>query len=97
MDKDLKSIGELFATDDTGMTDQLQELTELYADSLEGRLKEKKDSLADQKDYYQDRIDGIEIRLESIEARLTRKFSDMEVAISMLQAQGQSLSGLGKG
>lgn len=97
MDKDLKSIGELFATDDTGMTDQLQELTELYADSLEGLLKEKKDSLADQKDYYQDRIDGIEIRLESIEARLTRKFSDMEVAISMLQAQGQSLSGLGKG
>jgi len=96
MDKDLKSIGELFATDDTGMTDQLQDLTELYADSLEGLLKEKKDSLADQKNYYQDRIDSIELRLESIESRLTRKFSDMEVAISMLQAQGQSLTGLGR-
>lgn len=95
MDKDLKSIGELFATDDTGMTDQLQELTELYADSLEGLLKEKKDSLSDQASYYQDRIDSIELRLESIEQRLTRKFSDMEVAISMLQAQGQSLTGLG--
>ncbi len=94
MDKDLKSIGELFATDDTGMADQLQNLTELYADNLEGLLKEKKDSLSDQKDYYQDRIDSIELRLESIEARLTRKFSDMEVAISMLQAQGQSLTGL---
>ena len=70
-------------------------VTELYADNLEGLLKEKKDSLSDQKDYYQDRIDSIELRLESIEARLTRKFSDMEVAISMLQAQGQSLSGLG--
>ena len=95
MDKDLKSIGELFATDDTGMTDRFQELTELYAESLEGLLKEKKDSLSDQKSYYQDRIDSIEIRLESIEARLVRKFSDMEVAISMLQAQGQSLTGLG--
>jgi len=95
MDKDLKSIGELFATDDTGMADQFQELTELYADNLEGLLKEKKDSLSDQKSYYQDRIDSIEMRLESIESRLTRKFSDMEVAISMLQAQGQSLTGLG--
>jgi flagellar hook-associated protein 2 len=95
MDKDLKSIGELFATDDTGMSDKLQTLTELYADSLEGLLKEKKDSLSDQKSYYQDRIDSIELRLESIEERLVRKFSDMEVAISMLQAQGQSLSGLG--
>jgi flagellar hook-associated protein 2 len=95
MDKDLKSIGQLFATDDTGMTDKLQTLTELYADSLEGLLKEKKDSLSDQKSYYQDRIDSIEVRLESIEQRLMRKFSDMEVAISMLQAQGQSLSGLG--
>jgi flagellar hook-associated protein 2 len=95
MDKDMKSIGELFATDDTGMTDQLQVITELYADNLEGLLKEKKDSLSDQKNYYQDRIDSIEIRLESIESRLTRKFSDMEVAISMLQAQGQSLTGLG--
>jgi flagellar capping protein FliD len=91
----LKSIGQLFATDDTGMTDKLQTLTELYADSLEGLLKEKKDSLSDQKSYYQDRIDSIEVRLESIEQRLMRKFSDMEVAISMLQAQGQSLSGLG--
>ena len=95
IDKDIKSVGQLFSLDDTGLTDKFQDLTELYAESLEGLLKEKKDSLMDQRDYYRNRVEGLEQRIEGIEKRLSRKFSDMEVAISMLQAQGQSLGGLG--
>jgi flagellar hook-associated protein 2 len=95
IDKDIKSVGELFSLDDTGLTDKLQGVTELYAESLEGLLKEKKDSLKDQKEFYEDRIFRLEERLDAIEARMVQKFSDMEVAISMLQAQGQAMASLG--
>lgn len=102
IDQDIRAVGKLFTfedtvTEDKGITQQIFDLTELYAENLEGLLKEKTDSFNDQIGYYTDRIIRLEARLANTERRLVMKFSKMEVAISLLQAQGKSLTGLGGG
>jgi flagellar hook-associated protein 2 len=97
LDADMDSVGRLFSQDTDGLADLLIEKVESYTDSLDGILIEKKDSLNDVIRNIDKRIFRLEDRIDRIEQQMVKKFSRMEVTISMLQAQGQSLTGLGGG
>ena len=108
IDNDIDSVGELFSLDPDedeegeavsgtgGLAALLVEKINTYTDSLDGVLTSKKKSLGNVVRNLDKRIFQLEGRVESIEKHLVKKFSRMEVTISMLQSQGQSLMGLGQ-
>jgi flagellar hook-associated protein 2 len=107
IDADIDSVGEIFSLDADedeegdavsgtgGLAALLIEKVDIYTDGLEGVLTAKKKSLGNILRNMDKRIFQLEGRVEAIEQHLMRKFSRMEVTISMLQSQGQSLMGLG--
>jgi len=94
LEADMDSVGRLFSQDTDGLADLLIDKVDAYTDSLDGILMDKKDSLNDQVRNIDKRIFRLEDRISRIESQMVKKFSRMEVTISMLQAQGQSLTGL---
>ena len=65
-----------------------------WADTTDGILTERIDSLDDQIDRFQDRIDRFSARMESYETRMRRQFTAMEVAMARFQDAQNALSAL---
>lgn len=63
-------------------------------DSVDGILKNSRESMDDRIEYSQDRIDRMELLVDSYEARISAQFTAMESMISLLQSQGSALAGM---
>lgn len=94
MEKDPEAVAALFATEDTGFGSLIQDEIDRFTDNDTGVLSLRAEAIAQSEDLLNNRIDSLNVLLERKRDRMYAEFQAMETAISQLQAQQSSLSGL---
>jgi len=95
LDDDPQGVTRLLAGDEdagvTGFVERMTEALELYADETDGLLSSRIDGFDEQKDDIDDQIARMELRIEKFEENLRVEFSNLEVLVAGLNAQGQQM------
>ncbi len=78
----------------TGLSVLLANSIDRLTDSYEGSLKTNREQINDSIDLLDERIEAWEDRLDLIEENYRRKFTQMEILIGHIQAQGAYLSSI---
>jgi len=91
---DLRGIGRLFTTADTGLSAAVQALATRYTDSIDGVIGNRQKALNHRVDQLDTQIERMQLRLDRVQSRMQRQFTAMEKALQAYQAQGSALSSL---
>lgn len=77
-----------------GVFEQFDRLIDRYTDSVDGLIHSKEESINRQIRYNEQRIERREASLARTQARLTSQFTQMEIALSRMRNQSNTLTGL---
>ena len=94
LDKDIRSIGRLFTTENGGLSARLENVLGRYTKSVDGVITNRKKTLNARVDQLDQQMERMEVRLERTQKTLERQFASMEQALAGIQAQGQALTSM---
>jgi len=86
-------IANLF-TGSAGFVQGMLDRTDVYVDSVDGSLTNRKDTLEDRIEDMEDRVEQMDRRMSRTEERLRRQFSAFESLMSSMNSTTNYLSGL---
>jgi flagellar hook-associated protein 2 len=79
-----------------GVLSQIEELSNSYLDSVNGKLTQQTQTVKNQIDLQNQRITDLQAQLDNKRAVLQQQFLAMEEAIGQLQSQGSALGSIGQ-
>ncbi|MBV7314785.1 flagellar filament capping protein FliD [Shewanella sp. NIFS-20-20] len=80
----------LFATEDTGLANQLDSMVENYV-KAGGLIDSRKNSYTSQQQRLEDQKEAFARKMEQLQARLTKQFNAMDLVVGQLNAQGAGI------
>lgn len=92
---DADAVTALFNDATAGIAVRVYGQIDVYTDSVDGLLKNRRDGFDSRIRQTQKRIDAAERRLDQYQEQLERKFSAMEKLLAQLQGQGSALGAFG--
>jgi len=94
LNSNLESVVAFFTTEDLGFADRLEALVDDLTDPYESVLQNKDEALNDRIELFNKRIEEMAVILARREEDLIYQFTQMEMVLGQLQAQGSALSNL---
>ena len=89
---DIMTIGEIFATEASGVADKTVALVDAYTDSSKGFLKAREDALNERIEDIDDQVIKMQDRVAQLQQRLIAQFTAMEQAMCRIKTQGGALT-----